>query len=72
MKNPSKETAYTLECESCGKTGQLFITQGPLDWSFAPVGFLGIAVNRQDPNDSVLQCIECGSGRVRVDTGRRK
>ncbi len=70
MRGPPKETVHALECEHCGTTGKLFITQGPLDWRFGSVGFVGLAVNRQDPKDSLLQCIECGSGRVSVSKGR--
>lgn len=59
---------YTLGCRNCGQKGILSIsTHGQLDWSFATVGFIGLAVNRYNPANSVLRCNNCGSPVVSVE-----
>lgn len=59
---------YTLDCRNCGQKGVLSIsTHGQLDWSFATVGFIGLAVNRYNPSNSVLRCNNCGSPVVSVE-----
>lgn len=58
---------FECTCRSCGEQGFLSITiDGRGDWSFAPAGFIGLAVNRSNPSDSVLRCITCGSSGVDV------
>jgi hypothetical protein len=61
---------YQLKCCNCGQAGGLWVTQnGQRDWSFATVGFIGLAVNRHHPPNSVLRCNACGSPQVRVEFG---
>jgi hypothetical protein len=61
---------YRLRCHNCGQTGGLWITEdGQRDWSFATVGFIGLAVNRHNPRNSVLRCNACGSPQVRLEFG---
>lgn len=59
---------YQLKCRNCGQAGGLWVTQnGQRDWSFATLGFIGLAVNRHYPPNSVLRCNACGSSLVRVE-----
>ena len=58
---------YALLCRTCGQTGTISITQnGQREWHFAAVGFIGMAINRHNPPNSVLRCNMCGSPQVRV------
>lgn len=58
---------FACTCRSCGEQGFLSITTDDRgDWSFAPAGFIGLAVNRSNPRYSVLRCIACGSSDVEV------
>ncbi len=62
------EVAHKLCCNNCGQDGQLWITHSsPESWSFAPVGFIGLAVDRFAPSNSVLRCLDCGSTDVAVE-----
>ncbi len=64
---------YRLACRTCGQTGGLWITEnGHRDWSFATVGFIGLAVNRHNPPNSVLRCNACGSPQVHVDCAHKQ
>lgn len=64
---------YQLSCRNCGQAGGLWITEnGQRDWSFATVGFIGIAVNRHNPRNSVLRCNACGSPQVWVEFNDQK
>ena len=59
--------AYDLRCRNCGQTGGLWITEYVNGgWAFAPVGFVGLAVNRFNPHNSVIRCNACGSSVVEV------
>jgi hypothetical protein len=59
---------YRLCCRNCGQTGGLWVTEnGQREWSFATVGFIGLAVNRHNPPNSVLRCNACGSPQVHVE-----
>jgi hypothetical protein len=61
---------YRLRCRNCGQAGGLWITEdGQRDWSFATVGFIGLAVNRHNPRNSVLRCNACGSPQVWLEVG---
>lgn len=60
-------TAYPLVCQTCGQTGYLHMTVGGHGgWSFATVGFIGLAVNRYNPPNSILRCNGCSSPMVRI------
>jgi hypothetical protein len=60
-------TIYALSCRTCGQVGSLHLTSsGPSSWSFATVGFIGLAVNRHNPPNSVIRCNSCGSPVVDV------
>lgn len=59
---------HPLRCRNCGQTGHLWLAEhGHHDWSFTTVGFIGLAVNRHNPPNSVLRCNGCGSPQVSVD-----
>lgn len=61
-------TIYRLTCRTCGQAGSLHITlNGPGHWSFVTVGFIGLAVNRYNPSNSILRCNACSSPVVYVD-----
>jgi hypothetical protein len=54
-------------CRTCHQAGHLWINQnGQRDWSFTTVGFIGLAVNRHNPPNSVLRCNRCGSSLVEI------
>jgi len=56
---------YRLHCRQCGQHGELvLLTTSQRDWSFMTVGFIGLAVNRHNPPNSVLRCNDCGSSTV--------
>ena len=58
---------FALRCRNCGQAGQLWLTENAQrDWSFATVGFVGLAVNRHNPPNSVIRCNACGSPQVAV------
>jgi hypothetical protein len=58
---------FGLSCRTCGQSGHLRLTEnGQRDWSFTTVGFLGLAVNRHNPVNSVIRCNGCGSPLVVV------
>ena len=58
---------FRLQCRQCGQTGELVLmTASQRDWSFMTVGFIGLAVNRHNPANSVLRCNGCGSPLVAV------
>jgi len=58
---------YHLHCRFCGQHGELSLTsRGQRDWAFTAVGFIGLAVNRHNPPNSVLRCNACGSPHVEV------
>jgi hypothetical protein len=58
---------YGLRCRICGQAGHLSLNQnGQRDWSFTTVGFIGLAVNRHNPPNSVLRCNACGSPLIEV------
>lgn len=66
MGEPS-HTLFRLVCRTCGQSGALHITtSGPRNWSFVTVGFVGLAVNRHNPPNSVLRCNSCSSSVVQV------
>lgn len=57
--------SYRLHCRQCGQHGELVLmTRGQRDWSFMTVGFIGLAVNRHNPPNSVLRCNSCGSSII--------
>ena len=59
---------YSLRCRTCGQTGHLWLNQnGQRDWNFTAVGFIGLAVNRHNPTNSVLRCNSCASPQVAVE-----
>lgn len=59
---------FALLCRTCGQGGTISITQnGQRDWHFSAVGFIGLAINRHNPSNSVLRCNACGSPQVRVE-----
>jgi hypothetical protein len=58
---------FILRCRTCGQTGHLWLNEnGQRDWSFTTVGFIGLAVNRHNPPNSVLRCNGCSSPQVAV------
>lgn len=58
---------FSLRCRTCGQVGHLcLIENGQRDWSFTTLGFVGLAVNRHNPPNSVLRCNACGSPQVHV------
>jgi hypothetical protein len=58
---------FSLRCRTCGQIGHLWLNEnGQPDWSFATLGFVGLAVNRHNPPNSVLRCNACGSPQVLV------
>lgn len=64
---------FGLQCRTCGQTGHLWLSQnGQRDWSFAADGFIGLAVNRHNPPNSVLRCNGCGSPQVYVTPGENR
>lgn len=61
-------TIYKLSCRMCGQVGSLHITTHSWNhWSFVTVGFIGLAVNRYNPPNSILRCNACSSPVVQVD-----
>lgn len=59
---------YHLRCRTCGQTGELCLSQnGQRDWSFTAVGFIGLAVNRHNPVNSILRCNGCSSPQIQVE-----
>ena len=62
------DKTYDLTCRSCGGKGMLSITgvQSGGDWSMAPVGFVGLAVDHHNPSNSVMRCVVCGSSDVAI------
>jgi len=64
---PETCTSFDLACRNCGQKGQLSITSSSQwAWSFAAVGFQGLAINRFNPPNSVIRCNGCGSSIVKV------
>jgi hypothetical protein len=60
---------YPLRCGTCGQAGSLHISEdGQSNWQFATIGFIGLAVNRHNPPNSILRCNACSSPIVRVET----
>ncbi len=60
-------TLFRLACRTCGQNGALHITTNRAGgWSFVTVGFVGLAVNRHNPPNSVLRCNSCSSSVVQV------
>jgi hypothetical protein len=58
---------FILRCRTCGQMGHLWLSEnGQRDWSFTTVGFIGLAVNRHNPPNSVLRCNGCSSPQVAV------
>jgi hypothetical protein len=58
---------FHLRCRTCGQIGHLSLNEnGQRDWSFTTLGFVGLAVNRHNPPNSVLRCNSCGSPQVLV------
>lgn len=59
---------HPLICRTCGQSGHLWLTEygRQRDWSFTTVGFIGLAVNRHNPANSVLRCNACNSPLVTV------
>lgn len=58
---------FDLRCRRCSETGELYLLVGDrVDWSFVPVGFIGVAIDRHTPERSVLRCIGCRSERVEM------
>jgi hypothetical protein len=63
-------TFYRLTCRTCFQHGELWITDARLGgWAFATVGFVGLAVNRYNPQNSVLRCNGCWGPHVTVAHG---
>ncbi len=60
-------TLFRLVCRTCGQSGALHITNSNRSWSFVTVGFVGLAVNRHNPPNSVMRCNGCGSSVVQVE-----
>lgn len=59
--------SYRVRCRQCGQHGELMVmTSGQRNWSFMTVGFIGLAVNRHNPPNSVLRCNGCGSSFTEV------
>ena len=59
---------YRLVCRTCSQHGELWITdERPGDWAFTTVGFIGLAVNRYNPPNSVLRCNACWGPHVIVE-----
>ncbi len=59
---------FSLRCRTCGQIGHLWLNEnGQRDWSFTTVGFIGLAVNRHNPPNSVLRCNACASPQVWVE-----
>ena len=56
---------FDLLCRMCGQAGCLrLIDNGHRGWSFTAVGFVGLAINRHNPPNSVIRCNACGSSLV--------
>jgi hypothetical protein len=63
----SKPKIFHLRCRTCGQTGHLRLADpGLRSWSFTMVGFIGLAVNRHNPQNSVIRCNACSSPLVVV------
>ena len=61
-------TLYRLTCRTCVQHGELWITHTERgDWAFATVGFIGLAVNRYNPANSILRCNSCWGPHVTVE-----
>lgn len=72
MSTRSHQT-FSLRCRTCGQAGHLWLSQnGQRDWSFTAVGFVGLAINRHNPMNSVLRCNACSSPQVAVESEASK
>lgn len=62
------EQLFRVVCRHCGQHGELRLTtSGPRDWCFSTLGFVGLAVNRYNPANSVLRCYGCGGPHVWIE-----
>jgi hypothetical protein len=67
----ANRTLYRLTCRTCSQHGELWITDTrPGGWAFAAVGFIGLAVNRHNPQNSVMRCNACWGPHVTVEPDR--
>ena len=61
------QQVFLLRCRTCGQSGHIRLSEtGQRDWSFTAVGFIGLAVNRHNPPNSVFRCNGCSSPQVAV------
>lgn len=65
------QQVFDLRCRTCGSNGELWLSSNDRHgWSFSSIGFVGLAVNRHNPPNSVMRCNSCGSPQVRIEFAR--